>query len=226
MGHVFFDVVFLLVFVLFVFLYARRGLIKSVVHFFKTLLAFVAAFLFGGAVGGFLCDAFVGSAVNRFVYDKIQSMYAGTAGLSAEEILEAFPAFLRTESVREALVACEGSGETMIQSAADAVSAPIATAISNVVGYIAVFVIALIVFWIGAAILTKIVERISILGRLNTVLGALFGFLIALVVLFTAASVLKLFFGGSSVYEDSVIVRLLGDSSLLEAIKIFDLGSL
>jgi len=227
MGHIFWDVVFLVVFVLFVFLYAKRGLIKSIVHFFKTLLAFVAAFLFGGAVGDFLREAFIGNAVNRFVYDKIHSMYESTtAGLSAEEILEAFPAFLRTDSVREALIACEGSGEAMIQSAADAVSNPIATAISNVLGYIGVFLVALIAFWIVAVILTKIIEKISVLGFLNTVLGGVFGCLIALVVLFVAASVIKLFFGGSSVYEDSVFVKLLGNSSLFEALKIFNLGSL
>ena len=58
-------------------------------HFFKTLLAFIAAYLLGGKLGAFLCDKWIGGVVRNFVYDKIQAIYAGSSGnLSAEEILE------------------------------------------------------------------------------------------------------------------------------------------
>ena len=227
MGHFLLDFAFLLVFALFILLYAKRGLIKSAIHFFKTLLAIVAAYLFGGKLGALLCNGFVGNGVRGFVYDKIQAMYASAAGnLSAEEILQAFPSFLRTESVRAALAAGEGSGEMAVQSATDAISTPIASAISNVLGYIGVFLIALAVLWIVAAILTKIVEKITILDLVNTILGGVFGFVMALVILFAVASVIKLFWAQSPLYADSLLVKLLGESALLEKIKIFNLGAL
>lgn len=227
MGHVLLDLAFLLVCVFFVFLYAKRGLIKSLVHFFKTLLAFVIAFLLGDKLGAVLCDKWIGGAVNNFVYGKIQALYANASdGLSADAMLKEFPSFLRTESMQQTLSGMEGSGDAMVQSATDAISAPIATAISNVLGYVAVFLLALVFLWIAAALLTKIVERITILGTLNTVLGGIFGFVIAILILFAVSSVIRLFFGGSPIYGDSVFVKLLGDSALLEKIKIFDLGAL
>ena len=67
MGHIIFDVVFLLIGVGLILACAKRGFLRSVIHFFKTLLAFVAAYFFGSRLGGFLCDHFILSPVTNIV---------------------------------------------------------------------------------------------------------------------------------------------------------------
>ncbi|MBQ7347893.1 MAG: CvpA family protein [Clostridia bacterium] len=223
MGHMIADVIFLLVGIALIFACAKRGFLKSVVHFLKTILALVAAYFFGTKLGAFLCDKFIGGAVRDFVYDKLHTMYKNAAeNFNAESIFTELPAFLKTEEIKAGITAAEGSGEQLVTSVTDSIASPIATVISNIFGYIGVFLITLVVLWIGAILLDKLIDHIGILDRLNTVLGAVLGFLIAIVLLFVAASVIKFFWAESAIYADSVIVKFFGESSLLEKIKFLD----
>ena len=103
---------------------------------------------------------------------------------------------------------------------------PAATVISNILGYIGVFVISLVLLWVAAIVLTKLVERITFLHRINTALGALLGLLIAVTLLFVAASVIKFISAESELYTGSVIVKFFGDSALLEKLKFLNIGNL
>ena len=226
MGHIIFDVLFLLIGVGLILACAKRGFLRNIIHFCKTLLAFVAAYFFGSKLGEFLCNNFILSPVRDFVYDKIHGAYVSASeSFDANAILAALPEFMKTEEVQQKILSAEGSGEQLVNNAADSIATPVATVISNILGYVGVFVIALVVLWIGAIILDKLIDHIVILDRVNTLLGALLGLLIAMVVLFVLSSALKFFFAGDPLYTDSVIVKFFGDSSLPEKIKILDVGA-
>ena len=146
MGHIIVDVAFLAFAIISVLLGAKRGLLRSVVHFFKYIFAFVAASALG-------------------------------------------PAF----------------------------SSPI-------LGYIVVFIGSLIVLSVLAYFLTKIIKHMGLLGRLNTLLGAVFGALMAVTILLVVASLLKHFFGDSTLYTDSVVVKFVGESLFLEKLSFLNIG--
>ena len=74
-------------------------------------------------------------------------------------------------------------------------------------------------------ILTALTDKIKLLGAANRVLGAVWGALMAAIILLMVASVIKLFFGETDFYQQTVVVKFFGDSALLEAIKIFNIGS-
>ncbi len=225
MGHILFDIAFVLVGLGFIFAYARRGFLKSIIHFFKTILAFVFAYFLGGALAKVLCDNWIGGAVRDFIYNKINGLYQGAGeSFDADAVISSLPEFLMTEEMQASLAAAEGSGEALVNSMTDAVSMPIASLISNVLGYIGVFVIALIGLWIVAGILDKIVSHIPLLGSLNALLGALLGLVIALTVLFAVSSLIKQFFADSPIYTQTVIVKLFGESSILEFLSFLNLG--
>jgi transcription termination factor Rho len=76
------------------------------------------------------------------------------------------------------------------------------------------------------AILDKIVDHISLLSTVNTVLGALVGVIITAVLLFAVGSVAKFFFAEQDFYLNSVLLKFFGESSILETLKILDIGSL
>ena len=226
MGNWIFDLLFVLIAAVLIFACAKRGFIKSIIHFFKTLLAFVAAYLFGGQLAAFLCDHWIGGAVRGFVYGKIDAIYQGAAGsLDADAVIESMPSFLITEEVQAQLHAAQGSGEMLVNSMTDSISAPIASLFSNVLGYLLTFVIALIVLWIAAALLTKLVEHISLLHTLNVVLGCVLGLLIAVTVLLVLSSIIKFFFADSALYTESVVVKFFGESFLLKTLRFLDVGS-
>ena len=219
------DAAFLIVGISLVFAYARRGLIKSVLHFFKTILAFVAAYLFGGKLAQVLCDNWLGGVVRGFIYDKINGVYQSAAeSFNADAVIASLPDFLMTEEMRANLAAAEGSGEQLVNAMTDSISTPIASLFSNILGYVGVFLIALVVLWIAAGILSTICDKLPIIGTLNTVLGALLGLLIALMVLFAASSLIRQFFAQSPIYTKTFIVKLFGESSLLNVLTFLNLG--
>lgn len=227
MGHVIADILFLVVGVGLVLVCAKRGFLKSAIHFLKTVLAFVFAYLFGGKLGQFLCDKFIAAPVREWVYGRLEGLYTQAASsVNAEAIASEFPDFLLSDEIKENLSAAEGSGEELLNTMTDSIATPAATVISNILGYIGVFVISLVLLWVAAIVLTKLVERITFLHRINTALGALLGLLIAVTLLFVAASVIKFISAESELYTGSVIVKFFGDSALLEKLKFLNIGNL
>lgn len=226
MGHVIADAIFLIIGLLIVWLCAKRGFIKTVIHFSKTLLAFVAAYFLGGPVSNLICEKWLGNAVHGFVYNKINGAYQAAAdSFDAQSAISSLPNFLMTEEMKAKLYAAEGNGEELVNSMTDSVSSPIASLFSNIIGYLAVFLIALVGLWILAAVLTKLIEHIKLFNTINTVLGCIFGVLLASVILFIAASILKVFLAESAIYTKSVIVKFFGESPLLQVIKFLNVGS-
>ena len=227
MGHLIADILFIVVGVLLILICAKRGFLKSVIHFFKTILAFVFAYLFGSKLGKLICDKWVADPVREWVHGKVEGMYSSAAeSLDVEAVTAAFPNFAMNDEVKASLQGLNGSGEELINNATEAIAGPAATVISNVIGYVSVFLISLVLLWIAAAILTKIVEHIGFLNTINTVLGGVLGLLIALTVLFVAASAIKLLAGSSPLYLDSAVVKFFGDSKLLESLKFLNFTTL
>lgn len=227
MGHLIADIVFLVVGVGLILVCAKRGLIKSAIHFGKTLLAFVFAYLFGSKLGQFVCDKWISAPVHDWVRGKLEGLYQQTSdGLNAEKITEAFPDFVMTDEVRASLQNASGSGEQLVEDMTSKIATPAANVISNIIGYLGVFLISLVLLWVVAAVLTKLIEHIGILNTLNTVLGGVLGLLIALILLFVAASVIRFLFAESPFYTDSVIVKFFGESKLLEGMKFLNFGKL
>ena len=227
MGHVIADILFLVVGVGLVLVCAKRGFLKSAIHFLKTVLAFVFAYLFGSKLGQFLCDKFIAAPVREWVYGKLEGLYTQAASsVNADAIAAEFPDFLLSNEIKANLSAAEGSGEELLNTMTDSIATPAATVISNILGYIGVFVISLVLLWVAAIVLTKLVERITFLHRINTALGAVLGLLIAVTLLFVAASVIKFISAESELYTESVIVKFFGNSALLEKLKFLNIGNL
>ena len=130
------------------------------------------------------------------------------------------------KEVQAKIASAEGSGDVLVNSVTDAIASPITTAISNVIGYVLVFVIAFVGLWIVASILDKIVDHFTILSTVNTILGAVLGLIIATVLLFAVGSLANFFFAKQDFYVNSVLLKFFGESSILETIKILDIGAL
>lgn len=171
-----FDICAIVVAAFIIFSCARKGFFLTVLSFFKFLLAVLAAYFFGGALGNLLGKMFINEAVYGSVSKKITKIYESTAGtFNAESITEAIPKFLRSDALTEKLNSLDATGaelaDAMSQTVADALSAVICA----VVGAILMFVIAMIVLTIVYAILKAIRSKFKLLGLADGILGAVLG---------------------------------------------------
>lgn len=222
--NVLFDLIALAVVALIVFIFAKRGFIKSVFRLLKWFFAFLAAYFFGGKLATFFYDKIFYRSILSSMTQRVQALYDGaTAGFSGEVVYERLPFFLQTEEIREKLAAIE-SGEGMVNAIAETVAKPIATVISNVIGYVLVFVVAFVALLLLTLLLDKLVKLSGITKFINALLGACFGVLLGFLLLVVAVSVLRIFFANSAVYTNSFLAKWILGMDFIKNLRIFNVG--
>ena len=135
---------------------------------------------------------FVGPIVSQFVNNRFIAPWINNAGVSAAE--KFLPKGLRP--------------------AADGVlpyTQALANIISNIIAYVITFVLALVLLTVVAWLLTKITEKIALLGTANRILGGLFGTVMGLIVLTIIACIIKFLDTKDVIYSQTVIVEFLGN---------------
>ena len=180
------DILFVLIAVIFIAVGVKRGFIKSLIQSAKFLLALLIAYFVGPMAGQFIKDRIVFQPVYNWLTDK---------GVGAVEKL---PDFLRPDAATV--------GEGVLPFAES-----VATIISNLVGYVVVFVVSLILLTIVGWLLTKIADKIALLGTANRILGGLFGTVMGLIVLTIIACIIKFLDAKDVIYSQTVIVEFLGN---------------
>ncbi len=222
------DIVFVLIAAIFIAVGIKKGFIKSLIQSAKLILSIVAAYFLGSQFGLFLKDKFIFKPVYDFVFEKVNGLYQdAAASLNTEELLSSFPQFLITDEVKQSVsnATSSESGTALVDSVTNSIADPVSGFFANLLGYVLVFVIAFVALTIVAWLLTKLSDKIGVLGTANRILGGVWGALMGAIVLFMIASIIKLIGAGTPLYTGTVIVKFFGDSALLEAIKIFNIGA-
>ena len=191
------DVVSVVILVVCIWSAARRGFVKTIIGFVGTLLAVAAAAIFGPAAASVIRVRLVGPFFERIVGDYLMTYMSGV-GESAEAFAEQFnqllaempevlEAYLRRfsvspEEVRQSFEA--SSLESAKDAAVSAISTPLSQAVSNVLGFLLVFVAALLLIKLLTVLLdtaAKLPLLRSVNKGLGVALGAVQGVLIVLV---------------------------------------------
>ena len=191
------DVVSVVILVVCIWSAARRGFVKTIIGFVGTLLAVAAAAIFGPAAASVIRVRLVGPFFERTVGDYLMTYMSGV-GESAEAFAEQFnqllaempevlEAYLRRfsvspEEVRQSFEA--SSLESAKDAAVSAISTPLSQAVSNVLGFLLVFVAALLLIKLLTVMLdtaAKLPLLRSVNKGLGVALGAVQGVLIVLV---------------------------------------------
>lgn len=182
------DILFVLIAAIFVVVGVRRGFIKSLIQSLKFVLAIVITYLVGPATG-----KLISGMILKPIHDWISSIGVGAAEA-------ALPEQFRPEAMNESI------GQE-VQPFAEQVSG----LIGGVLGYIVTFILALIVLTIGAWLLTKLADKITFLGKANSILGGVFGALMGIIVLIIIAVIINWIDIKHALYPNTVIVKFLGD---------------
>ena len=108
------DFIFAAFAIITVIVFAKRGFFLSLLKFFKLLLAFIAAHLWGDSLGKFLSDKIFYTPIRNSIFGKINKLYEGaTEAFNVEAATNAIPKFLRTDAFMQKLNSFEESGEAL-----------------------------------------------------------------------------------------------------------------
>ena len=214
------DGLFLLFGIITIVTCAKRGFFLTLLKVSKMILSVVAAYLWGDAFGAFVGEKFLNAPIREAVFNKINGVYLeATESFNVASALESIPEFLRTDALNEKLNAMDGTGLDLVNSITDSVSGSLSSVVCAVIGYLLVFVLAFLVLSLVYLIIKGLKSKLKLIGALDSLLGAVLGLVLSWVVLLVVGSVLKFFFADAPLYENSIVVKFFGESSLLDTIK-------
>lgn len=219
------DVILVLIAVFIIQRCTANGFVKGLLRFARVFIAFLIASLLGASVGSFFCNAFVKQPIYDFVYEKVDAIYQTAENqLTGEELLSEFPDFLLTPEVLKKIEQSADNAQTRVAEISESIATPFATVVSNAIAYVVVFILAFILLTVAVWLLNGLIEKIKLFGVINHVLGFVWGALLALCLCFAVSSVIRVLFGSSELYTQSVVIKFFGESALLNFLSFLDVG--
>ena len=210
------DIVFLLVALITIIVFTKRGFIKSILNRGKILFSVILSCIFGKAVGELLYTRFFFERICNWMNSKISTAFASLTGkIDVETLTDELPFVVKHFVSPETIKAKYGTVIYNTQSTAleisEFVSAPIARLISNFVAYILVFVLAIILLFLFGSLLEAI-TKLPIINGTNKFLGFLLGALAAFVLLSSITYILSLLVG---LFGNVIAIEKLTEASYL-----------
>ncbi len=229
----FLDISPLIILVLTVVIYAKRGLIRSMVGAAKTIFSIILTYMFGGVVGNWLCDKVLQPGVSRFVCERLETMVPQNEnGYDLSHVMDVVPdwlqSILQTFHVdvsaleEEYSTVTEGTFRQFEEFIVD-ICQPVTSFLSSVIGHAAVFLLSGLALAFLGWLLSKIAD-LPIIRTCDRVLGFVLGVLCA--VLYTSLYVLVVYavlgwlnvkyptIGFTEAFETSYVFRFVYDWNL------------
>lgn len=182
------DIFYILVALLTVILFAYRGFFSSVFHFGRYIAAAIITYSAGPILSRFLYSKWIFSWISVPVAEKVENFLNNTIGsVNIEELVEALPALVKKFADVEALSAKYGAAvdsfHTVAEEFSATVASPLASLISNVLAYAAIFFVSVLLLKLVFFLLDKFFDSIPLLNAINHFLGTILGVLAAFLAL-------------------------------------------
>ena len=97
--------------------------------------------------------------------------------------------------------------------------------VASIVGYLLVFLIALVVLILVTKVIGDLIHQLPLLNFIDRFLGGVVGVLIAFCVLLLIASVIRSFWGDAGFYVNSSVIRFFGNIKLPKVLSFLDFKS-
>ena len=213
------DVILILLAAIIVFVYARRGFVKSLFGLCKYILSFLLAYLFAPSLGRVLSDKFLLNKINSSIFKFISNNTSSTFDI--DSITSKLPSSVinmltKTGFYDDIVSKYENLSlsEELIQDFSLSIAQPISSFISNTIAYISIFAVCILALSILAFILDKICQ-LPILNKMNTILGAALGIVCAIIILITICSVMSLIVNMIGINNPNVSADILSEKTIV-----------
>lgn len=169
----------------------RRGLFKTVMGLVSGIASLLAAYSFSPALSAWICERFVldslsGGLCTTFASiaqtgaDAANKVYDLTKLLDSQQFVDVLTRYGADKDKVESLIDSIGvGGEDAVRRVSDAVAAPAAETISDIIAFIAVFAVALIALKIITHFI-GVLFKLPVLNGIDKTLGIVFGCVAAL----------------------------------------------
>ena len=224
------DLVLVLLFALIVFIYVKRGFLRSVIRVVEIIAAGAAAYFFGGKVAGLYAKSAIAQSISGSVKTGIEKLLTnnGTAEKPLFDLSSLFSSM--PEKFRNMIEASGISAESLseeatsidLSSLADKIACPLTNTVCKVLGYVTVFVVALIIFMILGWLICKVVELPG-LKKLDGTLGGILGVFIGTVYVGVICLIIGLLVEKQLLGDYNSSVKTLAENSFL--LRLFCKGS-
>ena len=177
------DLLLVILFIVCIAVCTKRGLIKSLFKSLRVFVSFLVAALLNNAVGSFIRENWVKSAVHDWILGLVSPQIEET-GAAVESLTASIPPAIKTVlgyfgfSIDEA-ASNAATTEEIAQSFAASVSEPLSTVVSSLLAFIGVFFITFLLMILLGAILGLIFKApgLRIINRIGGfVVGIFSGF--------------------------------------------------
>ncbi|NLT57450.1 MAG: CvpA family protein [Clostridiales bacterium] len=196
------DLITVLVLILCTYSAARRGFVRTLIGFVGTFLAISVAVMYGDPVANWLRVRYVGPWFEQRVQNYLASFMTGVGDSAAlfmeqmnalmADMPEVLRAFLGRFSVTGAEVQTAVTGSASAQAAQEAavgaIAMPMAQAVSNAIGFLLVFLAAMLLIKLAAAVIDAVM-KLPVLRSLNSGLGLALGALEGVIIVCLFAGV-------------------------------------
>ena len=188
------DGAVILIFILFVWVGSRRGLVRSVLRLISCVVSLVLALLLSTVAAGGLFDAFLSESAQEIIAQHLPETDAASVASGVEEALHQLPGFVESaltagglgspEEIASSVQDVLGqSPETVAQAITEQVIRPAAVALMGSVCFLLLFLLFMILFGILIGLINRVFQ-LPVLKQLNGALGAVVGAAEGLLVIF------------------------------------------
>lgn len=181
------DGAIILIIVLTIYLYYRRGFVKAVLGVGKTLLSFICSAIFGHSLGEILAESYFDSKITDMIYNTLikQEASVDIDNIPSSLALVAEKCGVDVDSILKG-----SSTHDWQQNFATQAGTAISSVVSMLLGYVLVFIVAYLVFLIGSFVLGSIVE-LHVLKTIDRLLGMCLGAMCAIIFVFLFVFLVK-----------------------------------
>lgn len=187
------DLALIMIFVITITVYYKRGFVKSVLGLGKVILAVVFSSMFGRALGQVLADKFMNAKMTGLIHSNLTGLYdAGTEAFDLSVLAGKIPPSLgllaeksgvNMDKLLSGYSADTAASGDKLYELSEKIALPIAGFISAVLGFIIVFIVAYLLLMLASFVIEAIAE-LPIIRGVNRLLGLLLGVVCAFIFAF------------------------------------------
>ena len=182
------DILYILAAVFVVILFTSKGFVASVSRFGKYIASAILTYIFGPILSAFLYEKWIFPWIFRPVAERTAKFLHNTIGsVDMDGRVDSLPLLVRrfanADALKEKYGAAVGNIDSFSKELAETVSAPPAGLLSNLLAYIAVFLVSMLLLSVLFFLLEKLFEGVPALNAVNRFLGFLLGLLAAFLAL-------------------------------------------
>ena len=188
------DVILVVLVLLIVYKSYQKGFVKTFLDTFSVLISAIASFAFSGTVADTAYDMFIGDLVKTEFKRVLDDLNKG-ASLSDKlnAMIEALPkpaigiaeyTGVNLEYLKSTVSgASSATDEQLIEIVADKIAYDLMIGVVQVISFFALFIIFTLVIKVLSSFISHVVEKLPIVGGLDSLLGIVFGLLKGAIIL-------------------------------------------